>query len=193
MELGEPLQNININPEFQKNLNDLKIKLETILNIKQKNNELIAIIKEIKNLSIWINKFLISKKTLTDIEQKKKEIIKIKEDIKIYLNNEEEIKNLIEIIQLFQDSRVLIDLFVFEPHENDDEEKENTNISNLQISGLFNPFDTQDEEKYFNFYPKIDDGKNDSKESSFQINIKKDNNKTLYNETKINLKIIFSK
>ena len=52
MELEEPKQYMNINPDLQKNLNDLKIKLETILNIKQKNNELLAIINRIKSLSI---------------------------------------------------------------------------------------------------------------------------------------------
>ena len=131
------------------NLDSLKKKIENILKLKDKYNDLRFIIDTISKFSTWLDKFKVEtlEKTDDDYNDREKYINLIKNQFEAFFNNEDkemqklvkELKNILDIINL-----------KFEPQENLNEKRERGNISQNLLEEEFNPFDISSKDEKIN-------------------------------------------
>lgn len=99
------------------NLEDLKNNLNKIIELKQKNTDILNSIETIENILLLIKPFMNSNNTITSEKLKKsKESLKSLMDIlKNYFNSNEEINNLHEINRLIKSSKEILKNYEFNP------------------------------------------------------------------------------
>ena len=131
------------------NLDSLKKKIENILKLKDKYNDLRFIIDTISKFSTWLDKFKVEtlEKTDDDYKDREKYINLIKNQFEAFFNNED--KEMQKLVKELKDILDIINL-KFEPRENLNEKRERGNISQNLLEEEFNPFDISSKDEKIN-------------------------------------------
>ena len=131
------------------NLDSLKKKIENILKLKDKYNDLRFIIDTISKFSTWLDKFKVEtlEKTDDDYKDREKYINLIKNQFEAFFNNED--KEMQKLVKELKDILDIINL-KFEPQENLNEKRERGNISQNLLEDEYNPFDISSKDEKIN-------------------------------------------
>jgi len=131
------------------NLDSLKKKIENILKLKDKYNDLRFIIDTISKFSTWLDKFKVEtlEKTDDDYKDREKYINLIKNQFEAFFNNED--KEMQKLVNELKDTLDIINL-KFEPQENLNEKRERGNISQNLLEDEYNPFDISSKDEKIN-------------------------------------------
>ena len=131
------------------NLDSLKKKIENILKLKDKYNDLRFIIDTISKFSTWLDKFKVEtlEKTDDDYNDREKYINLIKNQFEAFFNNED--KEMQKLVKELKDTLDIINL-KFETQENLNEKRERGNISQNLLEDEYNPFDISSKDEKIN-------------------------------------------
>ena len=131
------------------NLDSLKKKIENILKLKDKYNDLRFIIDTISKFSTWLDKFKVEtlEKTDDDYKDREKYINLIKNQFEAFFNNED--KEMQKLVKELKDTLDIINL-KFETQENLNEKRERGNISQNLLEDEYNPFDISSKDEKIN-------------------------------------------
>ena len=131
------------------NLDSLKKKIENILKLKDKYNDLRFIIDTISKFNTWLDKFKVEtlEKTDDDYNDREKYINLIKNQFEAFFNNED--KEMQKLVKELKDILDIINL-KFEPQENLNEKRERGNISQNLLEDEYNPFDISSKDEKIN-------------------------------------------
>ena len=131
------------------NLDSLKKKIENILKLKDKYNDLRFIIDTISKFSTWLDKFKVEtlEKTDDDYKDREKYINLIKNQFEAFFNNED--KEMQKLVKELKDTLDIINI-KFEPQENLNEKRERGNISQNLLEDEYNPFDISSKDEKIN-------------------------------------------